>query len=101
MIWQIVVVFDGLEGGRFAEQAKVMDGHAFRKKITQCYGGISYPVIVTIWCNGLDLTYHRPCLDLSARLERRILVLGLWSLRRKCNPAASRPTIHVSIRVFD
>ena len=73
MVWEVVVVFDGLERGRFTKEAEVVDGYGIRKeRLDGCGDGVRW----VVGRNGAK--YLRACLSQSVGLGQDTLG-GIWS----------------------
>lgn len=59
MVGQIVVVFDRLQGGGFAEETEVVDGDGGRKKGLESWEGSINKEVRN--GEGRRATYRRPC----------------------------------------
>ncbi len=73
VVRQVVVVLDRMEGGGFAVQAEVVDGHGVGEEGLDCWevvSGARGRRRATVGARGL---YLRPCLDQSGEWER-----GRW-----------------------
>lgn len=79
MVGEVVVVFDGLEGGGLAEETEVVDGDGDGEEGLQCYSEMFNTNCFALhWAWKEGETYHQPWKDRNAKLEREILKLGKW-----------------------